>query len=141
MQLHRSLGGRNVLTQLQQGKQETGCDQLGGMLTFGWARMEASSRVHWLVSTLYSPLLEGRLREAITDIIFWRPVAVIDTVMDGAEARARPMGHPRTVTGSWMWESCTEPRSRTTGVKPGGSSSARSLASSSSASARDFNRV
>lgn len=67
--------------------------------------MEASPCLYWLVSTLYSPLLEGRLSEAITDIIFWKPVAVRDIVMDGAEARARPMGHPRTVTGSWIVES------------------------------------
>lgn len=113
----------------------------GWIPTLGWARMEASSCVHWLVSTLYSPLLEGRLRVAITDIIFCRPVAVIDTVMEGAEARARPMGHPRTVTGSWMWESCTEPRSLITGFNPGISSSARSFASSSSASASDFSTV
>lgn len=115
----------------------------GWILTLGWARMEASSCVHWLVSNLYCPLLEGRVRVAITDIIFCRPVAVIDTVMEGAEAeaRARPTGHPRTVTGSWMWESCTEPRSLITGFNPGISSSARSFASSSSASARDFSTV
>lgn len=115
----------------------------GWIPTLGWARMEASSCVHWLVSTLYSPLLEGRLRVAITDIIFCRPVVVMDTVMEGAEARARarPMGHARTVTGSWMWESCTEPRSLTTGSNPGISSSARSSASSSSASARELSTV
>lgn len=105
--------------------------------------MEATPFLHWFVSTLYSALLEGRLREVITDIIFWKPVAVRDavrdTVMDGAEARARPMGHPRTVTGSWMLESCTEPRCLIMGVKSGTSSSTRSFASSSSASAKDFN--
>lgn len=100
--------------------------------------MEASSSVYWLVFTWYSPLLDGKLREAMTDIIFWKPVAVKDTVMDGAEARARPMGHRCTVTGSGMVESCTEPRSLTTGVSAGVSSSTRSFASSSSASAKDF---
>lgn len=110
-------------------------------LTLGWARMEASSCVHWLVSTLYCPLLEGRLSVAITDIIFCKPVAVRDTVMDGADARARPIGQPRTVTGSWIFESCTEPRSLTTGFSGGASCSVRSCSSSSSASARDFNRV
>ncbi len=100
--------------------------------------MEASSCVYWLVFTLYSPLLEGRLRDAITDIIFWNPLAVRETVMDGAEARARPMGHPRTVTGSWVLESCTEPRSLITGFNVGTSVSTRLSASSSSASAKDF---
>lgn len=109
--------------------------------TLGWARMEASSSVHWLVSTLYCPLLEGRLSVAITDIIFCRPVAVRDTVMDGADARARPIGQPRTVTGSWMLESCTEPRSLTTGLRGDTSSPVSSFPSSSSASARDFRRV
>lgn len=108
------------------------------VLTLGWALMEASSSVYWLVFTWYSPLLDGKLREAMTDIIFWKPVAVKDTVMEGAEARARPMGHPRTATGSGMMESCTEPRSLTTGFSAGASSSTRSFASSSSASAKDF---
>lgn len=101
--------------------------------------MEASSCVYWLVSTLYPPLLEGRLSEAMTDIIFWKPVAVMERVMDGAVARARPMGHPRTVTGSGMLESCTEPRSLITGFNSGTLSFIRSFASSSSASAKDFN--
>lgn len=62
-------------------------------------------------------------------------------MIDGADARAKPIGQDRTVTGSWMLESCTEPRSLTTGFSGGTSSSVRSFPSSSSASARDFRRV
>lgn len=128
-----SLTGKIIHTDKRKLKSTCRC-----ALTLGWARIEASSCVHWFVFTLYSPLLEGRLRVAMTDIIFCKPVAVSDTVMDGADARARPIGHPRTVTGSWVFESCTEPRSLSTGLSGGASSSTRSLTSSSSASARDF---
>lgn len=101
--------------------------------------MEARSLVYWLVSTLYFSLVDCRFSEEIIEIIFWKSVGVKETITDAAEAKARPTGHPRTVTGSCRVESCTEacPLTKFTDDTL---ASVRSSTSSISDSAKDFNR-